>query len=171
MVSLFYQFEGKQAGGFSCTSSTLADGTVPVLCGASWSLPQQGAAGTCVFLLAAGSDMKCQGTGGVTNIIGAHGVVLTAPILPAPLTWTTPSCPAKGEMAGSCSGKSAGSDRWMNVAFSSSKPASLSCRLASTGTEVCSWSTVARGATTAYSCSFLIPAKDSLDCTATGGPT
>ena len=171
MVSLFYQFEGKQAGGFSCTSSTPADGAGPVLCGASWSLPQQGAAGTCVFLLAAGSNMKCQGTGGVTNLIGAHGLVLSAPVLSAPLAWATLSCPAKGKMSGSCTGKAADSDRWMNVAFSSTRPASLSCRLASTGTEVCSWSTVTRGATTADSCSFLVPATDSLDCTTTGGPT
>ena len=57
MVSLFFQFEGTRAGSFACT------GTNVTYCSRSYREADQGSAGTCVFLLAGGSSMRCVGKG------------------------------------------------------------------------------------------------------------
>jgi len=155
-VSLFFQVEDTQSiASFQCASGDV------VHCARSWSLSEQGSAGTCFFILKASQEFQCSGYGTV-NVIGAHAVKLTGKLLGS----DEKQVPCTGVLD-SCSYENSGShDQWVTMSFTtSSTDEGLSCQ--TNAGEVCGFAS--KGNADESSCAFLLPSGDSLSCKATAG--
>ena len=127
-VSLFFQHEPPnmrpkpdQAGWFTCTSAN----TGAVLCKRAWLLAEEGAAGSCYFVVAEGDSVECEGEGGVT-FIGANKAALSPDGTGPTATPTSiKECTGTYSGSGSCTfspGKGRGKKKevggsWVNLGF------------------------------------------------------
>eukprot|EP01065_Artemidia_motanka_P047908 TRINITY_DN75_c0_g1_i1.p1 TRINITY_DN75_c0_g1~~TRINITY_DN75_c0_g1_i1.p1 ORF type:complete len:781 (+),score=268.95 TRINITY_DN75_c0_g1_i1:86-2428(+) len=152
-VSFFFQFEprqGETSGSFECTGDGMT------YCSRSWQAEASGSAGDCFFLLGAGRSFSCSGQGTV-NVLGAHAAPMTSSVL-ASSPSQADKLPCSG--SGGCKYSNSGKDAWVQMAFSASSNATLSCKYGSM--EVCNWGV--NGAGGGGSCGFILPTSAELSC-------
>ena len=166
-VTLFFQIETRTVGttSFSCVDGADADVT---FCARSWTDAESGAAGSCFFLVPAGRSLACSASGGAINVIDAAYIPLAVNALGAPQALACPS----GALAPGKPCKQLGlpQDQWVVATYAGGgAPAASAFACSVGGVEVCSFATALSGPSDVSSCSFLLPANNSLLCAATQG--
>ena len=172
-VTLFYQIEslGSAGGGFSCGNERTS------YCARSWTQPESGSAGSCYFLLAAGSSYACTATGGAVNVIDAmYTPLANGTLLAAPLAVSCPgnlTLSATSPGPASCTSVPLDHDVWVTAAWVSMVGSSaFECHYAADdgpAAPLCASAAAASGAGDASSCSFLLAANSALTCVASAG--